>query len=302
MSRKEKDGALSSVTYKLFCAMFDDIVFDHALEAHRYAAQARTVCTICNTTCNGAHLPGSSSMNTPSKSDSNGNIFLDCTVCSNKIASNRYAAHLTTCMGLSTSRRSGARTNPKSVAVSEAGGRSASPSSDMANLSEDRPLKSKSKSKTKRVDEAEFNLKRKRASPQTTPNKKQKQQRGSPMQRVKSDGDGMFTNVLPKSQSKAPSKLRASSTASFLESPSSRASSPGGSVATPGSSFSAQSPTFTSRGLNVKKGPPKGTGPPRRPKQVTPPLVSHPVASVIDYMQDEAGDETGSSTDTSDSS
>lgn len=29
--------------------MFDDVVMDHALEAHRYVAQSQMVCDLCNT-------------------------------------------------------------------------------------------------------------------------------------------------------------------------------------------------------------------------------------------------------------
>ncbi|KAG7450266.1 uncharacterized protein BT62DRAFT_927581 [Guyanagaster necrorhizus] len=336
MSRRvEKEALLASLTNKLFCAMLDEIVMDAAIEAHHDVLKSRSICSVCNTRCNAVHLPGSTTSSsqtvpstrpgTPASADNkqaahrtgtntpNGakldgsNVYLDCVQCSHPIASNRYAPHLATCMGLSTARRSAARTNSKPKQSSDPG-RSASPPTDDGNVSEDsRPLKSKSKSKSKRADEAEFNLKRKRdslkTSPQVSPNKKQKQQKGSPVSRVKAEHDGMLSMpALPStnSHSMVPSKLRDSSTASFLDrsSPSSRASSPDvGSIRTTvSSSFSGHSPTFASRGSNAKIV--KGKGPPRPiSKRMSPPRPPPP-SLLPDYVQDDAGDETGSSTDT----
>ena len=83
------------------------------------------------------------------------------------------------------------------------------------------------------------------------------------------------------SQSKIPSKLRDSSTASFLDrsSASSRSSSPEGIyVATPASSFSGQSPHLAAGAIGNggnSRGRPLGTGPPRRPSPPRP-LAIHP--------------------------
>ncbi|KIY69638.1 hypothetical protein CYLTODRAFT_420458 [Cylindrobasidium torrendii FP15055 ss-10] len=289
MSRKDKDAMINAVTYKLFTAMFDDIIMDHALEAHRYVAQSQMVCSLCNTKCNGAHVPGSSRTTasaTPSSASATvdfrtgptnnptkegGTVYMTCTVCSNPVASSRYAAHLSGCMGLTGVRRTATR----SKVISDVGNRSLSPSSDLAMLSDDsKPLKSnKSKSKNKRTEEAEFNLKRKRPSPQTSPNKKHHTSKASP---------------LKVDSFKSKSKRRESSAASFRDSPSSRGSSPAISIATPHSSFSMQlSPTFSSRGVK----PIKGTGPPKR-RPVSPPLP--PVANIqtpavtLDFMHGNA--------------
>ncbi|PBK77064.1 hypothetical protein ARMSODRAFT_948952 [Armillaria solidipes] len=330
MSRRvEKEALLASLTNKLFCAMLDEIVMDAAIEAHHDVLKGRSICSTCNTRCNAVHLPGSASSSsqtvpssrpgtpasvdnkhgtgtsTPNGTKLDGNtVYLDCVQCSRPIASNRYAPHLANCMGLSTARRSAARTNSKPKQSSDPG-RSVSPATDDGNVSEDsRPLKSKSKSRSKRADEAEFNLKRKRdslkTSPQVSPNKKQKQQKGSPVSRVKAEHDGMLSMpTLPStnSHSMVPSKLRE---ASFLDrsSPSSRGSSPdvGSIMTTVSSSFSGHSPTFASRGSNAKVV--KGKGPPRPiPKRMSPPRPPPP-SLLPDYIQDDAGDETGSSTDT----
>lgn len=86
------------------------------------------------------------------------------------------------------------------------------------------------------------------------------------------------------SQSKVPSKLRDSSTASFIErdhSSSSRESSPAASISTPTSSvFSGQSSAFASGGAKEKKKgrPAAGTGPPKRlsPPRPPPPPIRPP--------------------------
>ncbi|KAG6885939.1 hypothetical protein C0993_007441 [Termitomyces sp. T159_Od127] len=255
--------------------------------------------------------------NTPT-SAKDGNLYLECVNCSRQIASNRYAPHLTSCLGLNTARRGAARTNNKSKPPSEAG-RSLSPASDAGAVSEESPKgKAKGKSLNKRVDEAEFNLKRKRpASPQVSPAKNQKKQKtsgttpnfdfqlfltssrsvGSPVSRLKAtvETSGLRNNSHfspSNSQSKIPSKLRDSSTASFIggsSSPtSSRDSSPGGiASATPASSFS-RSPHIMNKA--VTKGPAKvnGVGPPRRPSPPRPPSIHVP-----DYSIDVEGEETG---------
>jgi len=129
---------------------------------------------------------------------------------------------------------------------------------------------------------------------------------GSPVARVKADPDssglpGNVNSILSssltrshqtfkqshgspatKSHSKIPSKLRASSTASFLErsSSSSRESSPGGlSVATPSSSFSSHSPVRPPTGNGKpSRGRPQapGTGPPKRPSPPRPQAIHVP--------------------------
>ena len=130
---------------------------------------------------------------------------------------------------------------------------------------------------------------------------------GSPVARVKADPDssGLPGNVsistssfveswsprfpnqshgspATTSHSKIPSKLRASSTASFLErsSNSSRGSSPGGvSATTPSSSFSSQSPVRPPVGNGKpSRGRPHamGTGPPKRPSPPRPQAIHVP--------------------------
>jgi len=160
-------------------------------------------------------------------------------------------------------------------------------------------------------------LKRKRlGSPQTSPHKKQKKQNtsGSPVSRVRADPDKSgvsgASHSLPSStsHSKIPSKLRDSSTASFVASSSSRSASPA--VTTSSSSaFSAPSPGYGAEGIakgGKKKGKPlvkANGGPPKRtspPKPHSPPRLPVPPIRVVEpeYTIDVEGEETGSSTDT----
>ncbi|KAJ3893743.1 hypothetical protein GG344DRAFT_74773 [Lentinula edodes] len=289
---------------------------DVALEAHAEVSRSRALyCTIVMYVlkrCNGAHVPASltsrapvssSRAETPSAAEggantpnsakgSDGTVHLECVNCQRMVASNRYAPHLSNCMGLNSSRRGAVRGSTKAKQPSDAG-RSGSPASEAGYPSDDGKLaqKGKGKSKTKRADEAEFNLKRKRPlSPQVSPSKKQKQkvQSGSPVSRAKSDMDSASLLPTTNSQSKIPSKLRDSSLASFNDretSGSSRESSPDASLS------STLSSNFMNKGManRSKPIPLKQPSPPRPP----PPVPA--------YIEDDEGDETGSSTDTSDS-
>ncbi|TEB05183.1 hypothetical protein FA13DRAFT_1196508 [Coprinellus micaceus] len=122
---------------------------------------------------------------TPTNGKGEGGIlYLECLQCSRQISSNRYAPHLSSCMGLSHSRRGAPRTNSR-ARPSEAG-RSASPASDMGYGSDDR-----SPNKGKGRDDDSYSLKRKRGtSPQISPTKKLKNKPQSPVSRLKAEGDG----------------------------------------------------------------------------------------------------------------
>lgn len=343
---------MSALTTRIFSALLDELILDATLQSHHEVARGRAVCPVCNTQCGSVHVSGSSAgasqsgvgasatsrSDTPSSSGEpktsatangsagtgsstptsvkvDGTTYLDCVSCGRQIASNRYAPHLSNCMGLATSRRGAVRGNTKSKPASDPG-RSPSPGSDGGNISDERSNNAKGKGKAKgkkAADESDFSLKRKRpTSPQTSPNKRSKKGKasGSPVSRVKADPDlvGMPSNShyspTTNSQSKIPSKLRDSSTASFLDrsSASSRSSSPEGIyVATPTSSFSAQSPRLATGAIGNggnSRGRPQGTGPLRRPSPPRP-LAIHPPHFGLDV---EEGEETGSSTDTSDGS
>ncbi|KAJ3527956.1 hypothetical protein NMY22_g9592 [Coprinellus aureogranulatus] len=223
-----------------------------------------------------------------------------------------------------------------SRAPSEAG-RSASPSSDMGYGSDDKsPHKGKGRGQYIRVlavpqqdansvlDEDSYTLKRKRGtSPQISPTKKAKgRPSGSPISRVKADGDGSGVasnqpaySPATHSHSRIPSKLRDSSTAPYNHrspgSSSSRESSPGAPTPSATSSFT-QSPNLSTRvppggqgGGPRGRGRPlgSGTGPPKRspPTQVQRPPLPQVMHSHYGMDVDE-GEETGSSTDTSESS
>ncbi|KAF9243818.1 hypothetical protein BU15DRAFT_71938 [Melanogaster broomeanus] len=338
MSKSEKEEVISALATRLFSAMLDDIVMDAALRGHHEIARNRTVCHICHTRCSIAHgsstqmtlLPPDTGNGETSSSTSktlpntgtntptnlkDGNILFECTVCKRQIASNRYAPHLSSCMGLGTGvRRGAARGNNLKAKIPIEPGRSTSPylGSENGNVSDDNSNgKGKAKSKSKITDEAEFNLKRKRpVSPQTSPPKKQKKQKttGSPVSRLKAGLDGSG-NQAPSSQSKVPSKLRSSSTASILDR---------GRSSTPGSQSSAGTPIATSVSSAVSAQSAGGTGPPKRGrpkgsktgmgrgaaaaqvKRPSPPRPPPPPVRIEpDYLVDvEGGEETGSSTDT----
>ncbi|KAF5356361.1 hypothetical protein D9756_004236 [Leucocoprinus leucothites] len=260
-----------------------------------------------------------------------GTILLDCVVCQRQIASSRYAPHLASCMGLSSARRapsartSGAGGKPK---VPSDAGRSASPASE-AGSDERVNGKGKEKAKSKLPGENEGSLKRKRTqSPQTSPAKTKKAKAsGSPVSRVKAEPGStapLTSHYTPSStgtKSKIPSRLRESSTTSFLDrSPttvSSRSTSPAATPASSALSAATHSPRISSRvinshshqsnghtGANSARGRSKavGTGPPPRrpamspPRPPPPPAIHHSV--VPDYGMHDGGDETGSSTDT----
>lgn len=291
---------------------------DVVLQSHKEDARFKAVCDICHTRCNSVHVPepSTSSAGAPgsqatladsqttvdpaalsgngSTVNGNGNVYLECTNCGRQIASNRFAPHLSGCMGLGNSRR-GAVRNSTSKARLEAG-RSASPymSSELGNLSDDGKLstKPKGKSKAKQADDAEFSLHRKRnGSPSISPNKKAKKQK----------------TVLPlvhtNSQSRVPSKLRESSVLSSVmqerrsSSPDSTGSSQAQSASTP--SFSIiQSPILAGSGIPgrpkvTKNGLSSGSSVRFSPPPPPPPMVR----GAEDYFVDVEGEETGSSTD-----
>ncbi|KAG7099472.1 hypothetical protein E1B28_001321 [Marasmius oreades] len=312
--KQEKELFLSGLVTKIFCAMLDDIVMDSAIQAHNEVSRSRAVCVVCGTRCNAVHVPGSSKLATSSRaatpmaegnslngattsipgstpsSVKDGNVYLDCVNCYHPIASNRYAAHLSSCLGLSSARRTANRGSIKSK-QSDAG-RSNSPASEIGNISEDdesKPsAKGKMKSKGKRADEAEFSMKRKRPiSPQVSPNKKPKPKGLSPLK--KAGSSGVVLSSLG-SQSKVPSKLRDSSTAPYpgSTSSSSRSSSPDGTSSAP-LAAKFNSPNFKTKGSQ------NGSKSPMTVKRPSPPRPPPPVPA---YMHEDAGEETGSSTDT----
>ncbi|EIN13596.1 hypothetical protein PUNSTDRAFT_129274 [Punctularia strigosozonata HHB-11173 SS5] len=328
--------------------MLDELIMDVVLQAHRETLRSRAVCHICHTKCGTVHVPGPSSVGTSSQArppsrarspsaDSSGgpsngkegNIYLECLQCKRQIASNRYAPHLSACMGLGTGSRRAAPRNAATKVSSDAG-RAESPylGSETGNVSDESSVttpKSKAKSKAKRKDDAEFNLHRKRpGSPQVSPPKKSRKAKAAtaalPVVKSKNESErpGTPLNSLSgsqtNSQTKIPSRLRESSIANFAESQRERSSSPGSSsesdeeppTATPVASQTQTTPnSFASFAAADSNGvghlPAKrGRGRPRKvqPRPPSPPRPTAPIrAPEPDYLG-EGGDETGSSTDT----
>ncbi|TRM61413.1 hypothetical protein BD626DRAFT_500947 [Schizophyllum amplum] len=326
MSTSENDELLNSLSSRIFSLLVDDLVMDAALQAHRDAAKSRAICASCGTRCSAVRTPTQSGQASPCKASAfsrsgtpsvsnngangsstpnkDGVLYLECVNCQRQIASSRYAPHLSSCMGLNTSRRAAVRGSAKAKQSAERE-RSLSPIDDGAALSEDsQPLKNKSKSKSKKKDEAEFSLKRKRpTSPQPSP----KKPRPKPV--ASSSISPRFKNptvpssqshVYKQTQSKVPSKLRESSTVSFERD---RSSSPETSLG------SFRSPPMAHKNASAPwgavAGKPVGTGPPKRgmnPTQMRAAPAPAPAPVQHFAIDDDEGDETGSSTDSSSSS
>jgi len=184
MPKSERDETVSVLTSRILAAMLDELVMDATLQSHHEVARSKVLCPVCKTRCGSIHTPGSSSnmdasqasisgnapsrAATPSSATSNeftaakanatgtstptsvkadGNLYMECMVCLRQIASNRYAPHLASCMGLNSARRGAVRTNSKPKQSSEAG-RSASPMSESGNVS-DNNTNGKGKAKSK---------------------------------------------------------------------------------------------------------------------------------------------------------
>ncbi|KAH9947660.1 hypothetical protein B0H21DRAFT_737467 [Amylocystis lapponica] len=360
MPKKERDEVVSELASRVLSAMLEEVLMDVVLQSHQEIARSRTVCGICHTRCGAVHVPGPSSAttqavgssshvsspsgetksaeangsattgtNTPVNGKSDGNVYFECGICNKRVASNRYAPHLSNCMGLSSSRRGAARSATTKTKLAAEAGRSTSPylGSENGNISDDgkTTVKGKGKSRAKRTDEAEFSLNRKRpGSPSISPNKKPKKAKtsGSPAVRAKTDDlpgspSGALPSSLTASQSKVPSRLRDSSIVSSIQhdqqssssdSPS-RLSSPPRSISTPVSAPALQSPILVPAVAQKPKPKPKpkpkngkvSLPPPRPPpKRPSPPRPPPPIIRMPepDFLIDVEGEETGSSTDT----
>ncbi|KAL7285698.1 hypothetical protein ACG7TL_000803 [Trametes sanguinea] len=238
------------------------------------------------------------------------------------IASNRYAPHLSSCMGIGNRRGATRNATAKSKLGSDFG-KSASPrlASEAAHLSDDggKPLaatKGKSKAKPKKTasEDVILNSNGKRtASPSISPVKKSKKQKtaATPANRVKLDPDSPLSsgNLLPPTStaSRVPSRLRESSVASSFQrdrrssSPDSPRSSPARSISTQASTV-IRSPAISSATIKTKQTNGKGRGAPAPPRLPSPPRPPPPVPIIrmpdTDYLVDVEGEETGSSTDT----
>ncbi|KAI0321671.1 hypothetical protein OF83DRAFT_208057 [Amylostereum chailletii] len=334
MVKSERDEVLDALTSRIFSAMLDDIIMDVALQSHQEVARSRAVCEVCHTRCAQQHVPGSSSAvnghsisragtpsveGKPSSPSKDGTTYLPCVKCDRQVASNRYAPHLSGCMSVGTGTRKVAQRGATVRKVPSDAGRSASPflGSENGHISDEpRPPPPPPKPKGRppknkpRPNDGEALINRKRpGSPQLSPPKNTKKQKtsASPLSRVASENGSLAPMTLPptNSQSKVPSRLRESSTASFLDreasvSSKSRSSSPA-IVATPSSVHSTVSTKWLSangKGANGSSGgarnknvAPRLPSPPRPP----PPIIRRPET---DYLVDVDGDETGSSTDT----
>ncbi|KAI8995343.1 hypothetical protein BD414DRAFT_237867 [Trametes punicea] len=348
MPKRERDEAVAELSSVIFTAMLEDILMDVVQQSHKEIARARAVCDICHTRCNAVHVPGpsnaagSSRVPTPNGGDTqpadglspsangtntpvngkDGTVYFECLECKRQIASNRYAPHLSSCMGIGNRRGSARNATAKSKLGSEFG-KSASPrlASEAAHLSDDGgkapppPAKGKSKAKAKKTDDTTLNANGKRtASPSISPLKKAKKQKttATPATRVKLDPESPVSpaNLLPvaPSATRVQSRLRESSIVSSLHreqrssSPDSPTrSSPARSISTQTSTV-IRSPAISAATIKTKQTNGKGRGAPPPPRLPSPPRPPPPVPIIrmpdTDYLVDVEGEETGSSTDT----
>ncbi|RXK36069.1 hypothetical protein M231_06663 [Tremella mesenterica] len=124
------DEELKVMANSIFDEMLDNVLLTTTISAHREIVRGRLPCNICHTHCRG-HQPlvqetpsqaggylvgpekgtgGATGIGSGSgKMDNSGNVFFECLVCRRLITSNRYAPHLSSCLGLKGSTRRGAR-------------------------------------------------------------------------------------------------------------------------------------------------------------------------------------------------
>ncbi|KAI0724320.1 hypothetical protein C8T65DRAFT_824616 [Cerioporus squamosus] len=341
MPKRERDEAVAELSSTIFTAMLEEILMDVVQQSHKEIARSRAVCDVCHTRCCSVHVPGSSNNasgsriptptgearladgNSPSATGTNtpvngkdGTVLFECLECKRQVASNRFATHLSGCMGLN-NRRGAARNASAKAKLGTELGKSGSPrlASEIADYLDDpKPApKGKGKSKAKKDDSA-LNANGKRTgSPSVSPTKKPTKKAKTTAGRVKGDPESPVMNhLLPPgpNASRVPSKLRASSTVSSLHreqrssSPDSptRLSSPAHSISTQASTV-IRSPAISSATLKSKQTNGRGRGAPAPPRIPSPPRPPPPVPIIkraeTDYLLDvEGGDETGSSTDT----
>ncbi|KAI0005465.1 hypothetical protein BJV74DRAFT_804578 [Russula compacta] len=297
MAKADRDDSLDTLASRLFAAMLDDIAVDVALQSHQEVARSRRKCDVCHThraaTTSQSTLPssrpgtpprdaGTPATGTPNGSSVNkdGTVLLDCVGCGRAMASNRYASHLSGCIGIGTGTRRAAARNATSKSKLENGNASDNAPPPPGPKKKGRPPKNKPKVPVQVAsnDDGEALSNRKRhGSPLSSPTKNAKKQKVSEYPPCPPG---------PKSQSKIPSRLRESSTASFLE-PDAIGASPGSRSSSPGTAERHNG------GVSVeeKKVAPRIPSPPRP----LPPVTRRPET---DYLVDVEGDETGSSTDT----
>ncbi|TFY74951.1 hypothetical protein EWM64_g9062 [Hericium alpestre] len=175
--------------------MVDDVVMDAALQSHQEVARNRAVCEVWASACvelggiGSAGCAGDVASGNARGGEGCGHEHADGEGWDHLsgMASNRYASHLSSCMGLGTgARRGAARSVNVKPKVGESA-RSASPylGSESGNVSDDSgPPQSQSQQAApkkkgrppKKKDEGEAALNRKRpGSPQVSPNKNKKQ-------------------------------------------------------------------------------------------------------------------------------
>ncbi|EJD04322.1 uncharacterized protein FOMMEDRAFT_19579 [Fomitiporia mediterranea MF3/22] len=234
MAKADKEAVLSDLTSRIFASMMGEIAMDVAIQAQKEERNSLSVCKICGMRCNQVHaLPeaapaaGSSRAGSPtidglpppdsgtpgSSGKSDGNINLSCVNCQRLFASNRYAQHLTTCLGVGTGVRRTAQRNAVTKTKTNANTRSGSPYVD--EVEDAKPIKGKGKAKGRAAAEDDVVGALKSGLPQPSPTKKQKKGRATP---ATGTGPPRLPGSRlgpPGSNPKPPSKVRSTPTPSI---------------------------------------------------------------------------------------
>lgn len=119
-STKSREELIAHFSNKAFSGMLQEILIDTVLQSHKEIV--RTVFqmnNVASTSSNGIAVSANGSpgigtnlaSNPTGKDKTDGNIYFECTNCQKKIASNRYAPHLSGCLGIGTGSRRGAARN-----------------------------------------------------------------------------------------------------------------------------------------------------------------------------------------------
>ncbi|KAH7104709.1 hypothetical protein BKA62DRAFT_693146 [Auriculariales sp. MPI-PUGE-AT-0066] len=231
-----RDEGLSAIASQMFETMLSEVVMSVALQSHNEIARARETCNLLHvpppparqsTAGSRAHTPvptpnpakpGSmnGTLNVKDTAKTDGNVLIECSNCKRSVASNRFAQHLSGCLGLAGGARRGTAVRvgpPGTKSKLGSDGRSASPFiGSEAGVSGDEqlvPPKPKIGRPPKKKQPFVPSGTKRPLSPDRTsspPNKKAKKPAQKPPSAVSTGSAASITGFS--SQVKAPSKLQ----------------------------------------------------------------------------------------------
>ncbi|OCB85252.1 hypothetical protein A7U60_g7879 [Sanghuangporus baumii] len=217
MSKGDKETVLNDLTSRIFSSMLGEVAMDAAIQAQKEVRRIHAVSATApvpgtsragSPGIEGSSQPGTSTPGGSAKTD--GNINLDCVNCQRPIASNRYAQHLATCLGIGTGVKGG-KTGVHMNYRTSANNRSGSPYVDDAEDTRSIKGKSKARARAAGADEDVAGSQKQAGTSQPSPSKKQKKASGTGPPRLPANRLGP-----PSSGSKPPSKLRSTPTPSVV--------------------------------------------------------------------------------------